>query len=1115
MTISNQKLAFVAVLIISVLPFCFNLFGVEFGSKSIGLKETNELFSQVTADDQFFALRGALHHALLEWSAVILALLTGFISFVHYFRYHDISIPIIGLALLCAGFTDAFHTLAATRIISANVPNADFIPFTWAFSRIFNASLMMMGVSLSLWITSPSRQFAKSVADEPNTNRPLNTKKEKLLLGMISLGFISMAIVSVIIAATSSVLPQTTFVNALITRPYDVVPLALFIFSATLVYAWYKRKASVLKYALLLSIIPEVATQLHMSFGSNALFDNHFNIAHGLKVVAYAVLTIGLIVSLIRGAEESHQSGQSLDNIVDKYAVDGKRWSAFSQLALPSVGDELLDVGTAKYPQVLLISSFTFILAIVISVFMASIFYVDTAKLTKQQQLKELKTHGDFIEPLIKGIYHRAEEDIQFISHTPPFQGIIRALKRNDRADYQLWIERLRIILEEKVISDVGYIKISYIKLSDNKQLISSFREGNQVNSIPQDKLEIISDPELLAHSQIQQGNVYYYYSSLTGNGNTLSGTALNVMKPIIDEETKENFGYLSIKLNFHTYVKRLKLASLSEQRIYLTDKSGKIIFKVVPDESPIQQIRTKYSLQQLYPELKNAIISDLDEFQLNSEINFTPQTTRLNGSVLPINSNISGHFRTIQPHITDRNNLVHLFIRLDQKALDARLAIFRFRGLLVSFSLAIISLALAVFVSRRLSEPLGKITEALTEYGYTGKAKNLPVNANDETGVLARSFHNILVIKAQQDKEIIQKQAALDEHAIVSIANVKGEVLFVNDKFVEISGFSRNELLGQDHRMLNSGYHGIEFFKDMYQTIAGGKVWHSEICNKAKDGHLYWVDTTIVPFTDNQGKPERYISIRTDITRMKESGKVLAVAKDELSYRVLKLQEANAELDQFAYVASHDLKSPLNGISQLVGWLEEDCADILPVESKEHLSLLRSRSRRMMALLSDLLNYSRIGRKDHKQEEVYLAAIVDDIFELQGDREGFICTAPNVKLIVQKAPFELVVRNLISNAIKHHDKDHGKIEFSFAQKDGFYEVRVQDDGPGIPPKLQEKAMEMFQTLQSRDKTEGSGMGLALVKKTVMKQGGSLSIDSDGGRGTIFIVKWPAGRSKS
>jgi signal transduction histidine kinase len=227
---------------------------------------------------------------------------------------------------------------------------------------------------------------------------------------------------------------------------------------------------------------------------------------------------------------------------------------------------------------------------------------------------------------------------------------------------------------------------------------------------------------------------------------------------------------------------------------------------------------------------------------------------------------------------------------------------------------------------------------------------------------------------------------------------------------------------------------------------------------------------------------------------------------------RTLELARSNRELDQFAYIASHDLKAPLRAIEHLAAWISQDAADALPPTSQEHLQKLRSRIRRMEQLLDDLLAYSRAGRHLHAPEWVDAETLVRDVGFMLAPPPGFALDVqrPLPRLYTERVPLETVLRNLVGNAIKHHDRlEQGWVRVAAEDKGDWVEFTVADNGPGIDPQHHTRIFQVFQTLRPRDQVEGSGIGLAVVKKTVENQGGEVSIAPHAGRGATFCFTWP------
>jgi PAS domain S-box-containing protein len=222
-------------------------------------------------------------------------------------------------------------------------------------------------------------------------------------------------------------------------------------------------------------------------------------------------------------------------------------------------------------------------------------------------------------------------------------------------------------------------------------------------------------------------------------------------------------------------------------------------------------------------------------------------------------------------------------------------------------------------------------------------------------------------------------------------------------------------------------------------------------------------------------------------------------------------LERSNRDLEDFAYIASHDLKTPLSGIKNAAAWLEEDLQD-LSDKSRKLLGLIRSRISRMEKLLDDLLTFSRVGRTEPVDGETQLADILDSIIEvlnppahIQVRFEGELRV-----MVTASAQLEQVLRNLVNNAIKHHDKPNGEVVLSAMRAGDFVEFTVRDDGPGILPQFHEKIFQLFQTLKRRDEVESTGMGLTIVKRLIERQNCRITVHSEGnGTGTEFRFQWP------
>lgn len=264
-----------------VAPFLLHSFGFDFGASGITLQSGKA--EGIDHNVMFYQLKGAFIHTILEWSAFLVAIITAILAFIHYRIEKDLTTPVIGMALLCAGSIDAFHTLASDRLIEVVASNQNLLPFTWAISRVFNVLIMMIGAGFFLLRRKSKLEGSFTI----------------IFGTSVMFGLLSYAIIYY--CASSAQLPETIFPDLIISRPWDVGPLILFLLCGGFIFPmFYRRYPSLFAHSLIIAVIPNVVVQLHMAFGSTALFDAHFNIAHFLKIIAYAVPLLGLVLDYIR-----------------------------------------------------------------------------------------------------------------------------------------------------------------------------------------------------------------------------------------------------------------------------------------------------------------------------------------------------------------------------------------------------------------------------------------------------------------------------------------------------------------------------------------------------------------------------------------------------------------------------------------------------------------------------------------------------------------------------------------------------------------------------------------------------------------------------------------------
>jgi PAS domain S-box-containing protein len=343
--------------------------------------------------------------------------------------------------------------------------------------------------------------------------------------------------------------------------------------------------------------------------------------------------------------------------------------------------------------------------------------------------------------------------------------------------------------------------------------------------------------------------------------------------------------------------------------------------------------------------------------------------------------------------------------------------------------------------------------------------------------------------------RRLEEMRDALDQAAIVATTDHRGVITYVNDKFCQISKYSRSELLGQDHRIVNSGHHPKEFMLDLWRTIGQGRVWRGELKNRAKDGSNYWVDTTIVPFMDDAGKPRQYLAIRTDITQRKATE------------ATLREQEALAQLGQLAAVVAHEVRNPLAGLRGSLQILESR----LPASIRERqiIGPMIQRIDGLSRIVNDILLFA--NQQPPVQRPVELRqAISEAVWSVKATSPDVFptvtVTAPDTMVLADPDMLRAVLLNLLLNACQA-SRDW-PVEVTASVRGHECHIEVGDRGPGIPDQVREKVFDPFFTTKS----SGTGLGLSIVKRLVASMDGSIALRPRDGGGTVAEVVVPAQR---
>ena len=434
-------------------------------------------------------------------------------------------------------------------------------------------------------------------------------------------------------------------------------------------------------------------------------------------------------------------------------------------------------------------------------------------------------------------------------------------------------------------------------------------------------------------------------------------------------------------------------------------------------------------------------------------------------------------------------------------------------------------------FISFPIAKKFQMLRNATQKIAKGDYSIQITTKGTDELEDLAKSINFMAKSLKKSNRDLYNFKIGMDEADIIAKTDIDGNITYANKKFCEISKYTIDELIGNNHRILKSGYHSPQFYEKLWRTISEGHIWRGDIKNKAKHGSYYWVKTVIVPIFDEKGAITEFLSVRTDITNRKNSEEKLQFAIIEIKEKeqIIKLQleeikKTDKQKDEFSSMVSHELKSPLGPILGYCELLRDYAPDKMDPIQSEAIDEIFDNAKRLERMIGDVLDVQKLNmnhlsfNKTKLELEQFLILLAKKYYPLMSEKQIKFKINSDVKLIFQtdKDRLSQVFDNLILNAIDFVPKKNGKIEISIDKQDENLVFCVKDNGIGISKEEQQNLFKKFYQVDTSYTRShgGTGLGLVICKSIVEGLGGKIWIESEKGKGATFFFTLPISQTK-